>query len=237
MRCGVAGVLLALALTDARPRSAGRDILLILPFDIADAQSLPWEGGVCCGRPGYDIAHLLRDTEALLTPSTPIIVRLETLRRAVVYASSDRRLAVRLLTRFTERMRPEARGQTSAAVAALDAAFVVEAFRQIEEHPSKPFTRHSRQVRGLVSGTDGYALLRASVPIQSNDPEFDFAAALIAGARHVDEPAFALRPPTSVGGDRDPLVVRNHHRIYGNHPDPAGVTLSNRNRRRPSVRP
>jgi hypothetical protein len=240
MRCGIAAVSLLLGLTfDARPLEAGRATALIFPFDIADAPSLPWSGGACCGRPDYDVTRLVSDTEALLIPTTPIVVRLETLRRAVIYASSDRRLAAELLTRFTQRMRPEARGATPAAIVVLDAAFVIEAIRQIEEHPDSPFTQQSRQVRGLVRGSDGYALLRAAVPNRSNDPEFEFAAALIAGATDVGQTEFVNRASTAEAWtNRDPLLARNVQRIYGKPLGPRrGAGAGNKGGRRRLIQP
>ena len=52
---------------------------------------LPWDGTNAWwqGRADYNLQNLVADTEALLTPSTPVIVRMETLRRAALYASLD----------------------------------------------------------------------------------------------------------------------------------------------------
>ena len=56
--------------------------LLCHPFDVGNARSLPWDGTQWWrGRTDYKLANLQADTEALLTPTTPIIVRMETLRR------------------------------------------------------------------------------------------------------------------------------------------------------------
>src|SRR5207248_3147310 len=78
------------ALVAATPALAGPP-LLCHPYDIGTAQSLPWNetNSWFSGRPGYDVRHLISDTEELLTPETPVIVRMETLRCAVLYASQD----------------------------------------------------------------------------------------------------------------------------------------------------
>ena len=88
-------VLAVLAL--AFPAVAGPP-LLCNPFDIGNAKSLPWDGtrAFWQGRADYRLENLVADTAALLTPSTPVIVRMETLRRAALYASTDGETAGRL---------------------------------------------------------------------------------------------------------------------------------------------
>jgi hypothetical protein len=81
--------------------------LLCHPFDIGNARSLPWDGtrAFWQGRADYRIENLVADTDALLTPSTPVIVRMETLRRAALYASADGEIATRLYGKFGDRLR------------------------------------------------------------------------------------------------------------------------------------
>src|SRR4026208_1903074 len=88
------------SLTIAAPALAGPP-LLCHPFDIGNAKSLPWLGEKSWdeGQPGYKLDRLVADTEALLTPSTPVIVRMETLRRAALYARTDARGARHLSPR------------------------------------------------------------------------------------------------------------------------------------------
>src|SRR6188474_2811074 len=66
--------------------------LICHPYAIGAAKSLPGSDGDWKGvNPNYDRTHLVRDTLALLTPETPIIVRMETLRRAAIYATAGMR--------------------------------------------------------------------------------------------------------------------------------------------------
>src|SRR5688572_20275282 len=85
-------------LSGAQPALAGPP-LLCHPFDIGSARSLPWNDTAAWwnGRSDYDVRNLVADTQALLTPATPVIVRMETLRRAAIYASRDARVAAQLL--------------------------------------------------------------------------------------------------------------------------------------------
>src|SRR5882724_6347749 len=60
--------------------------LICHPFDIGSARSLPWTGPVWSRiDKNYNTDRLVEDTLGLLTPNTPVLVRLETLRRATVY--------------------------------------------------------------------------------------------------------------------------------------------------------
>lgn len=60
--------------------------LICHPFDIGNARSLPWSGSEWRAvDKNYNINRLVEDTLGLLTPGTPVLVRMETLRRATVY--------------------------------------------------------------------------------------------------------------------------------------------------------
>src|SRR5690606_35861288 len=62
--------------------------LICHPFDIVTARSLPIgpaDGGWSATDPTYDRSQLVADTLALLTPATPTLVRMETMRRATMY--------------------------------------------------------------------------------------------------------------------------------------------------------
>jgi hypothetical protein len=207
-------VILLAVVALVRPTSAGFATRLFVQFDIGAARSLPWDDS-CCGRRDYDIARLQSDTDALLTPSTPIILRLETLRRAVIYASSDRHVARRLLITFSERARAAEHSRRPDAMAYLDAAFVTEALREIGGHSNMPFSAQARQVQGLVGEADGYELVRRGVALRPNDAEFEFAAALIAGVNHLGGAAFMDHARKAIAGAAgDPLLSRNLNRIY-----------------------
>src|SRR5688572_26993758 len=90
MLCGVRAIILLAATMLIRPAFAGPP-LLCHPFDIGTAQSLPWDGASSWfdKNQNYDLGKLADDTVRLLTPTTPVIVRMETLRRAAIYAADD----------------------------------------------------------------------------------------------------------------------------------------------------
>lgn len=183
--------------------------LLCHPFDIGTAQSLPWDdaGGWWPGRADYRVDHLIADTEALLTPTTPIIVRMETLRRAAIYASRDRQVAEQLLARFLQRASAPRKDD---ALAHLDAAYVVEAFRQIRglSHDNK-FRTGVQALQTLNLDADGYAMMMTSLAARPNDPALEFAAALIASGTR-DRAAYLKHAQKArAGASQDALLARN----------------------------
>src|SRR4051812_23108515 len=110
------------AIIVATPAFAGPP-LLCHPFDIGSARSLPWTQSWSQGQPDYKVDHLIADTESLLTPSTPVLVRMETLRRAAIYASADPKVATELLNRLTTRANVSESSGHPDALAFLDAAY------------------------------------------------------------------------------------------------------------------
>jgi hypothetical protein len=198
----------------ARPALAGPP-LLCHPFDIGAARSLPWDGTNSWfhGRADYNVANLVADTEALLTPSTPIIVRMETLRRAAIYASGDRRVAEQLMTRLTNRAGASDTSGRPDALALLDAAYVIEAFRQISYlGDSAEFRGRASMVRALIGDADGYSLIGKSLALRPNDPALEFAAALIASDRHRNAYSEHARK-AKAGASQDTLLARNIRQV------------------------
>ena len=103
------------------PALAGHCAPLCRSFAIGDARSLPWGTAWWQGRPDYNLANLVSDAEALLVPSTPVVVRMETIRRASLYASRDRKVAERLLSTLMTRARNAEQAGRPDALAFFDA--------------------------------------------------------------------------------------------------------------------
>jgi hypothetical protein len=210
LKAAVATVTLAVA----TPALAGPP-LLCHPFEIGTARSLPWNGshGWWEGRSDYKLENLVADTEALLTPSTPVIVRMETLRRAALYASADSTVASQLLRRLMTRAQTAEEGSPASALAWLDAAYIAEAFREVTMLSGmSEFRDRIGGVRAALGDADGYALIRKSIAARPDDPSIQFAAALIAADKNrtaYDEHAAKAR----AGASRDPLLARNINKV------------------------
>ena len=198
------------ALAVAAPALAGPP-LLCHPFDIGAAKSLPWVGEKSWfeGSPDYKLQNLVADTEALLTPSTPVIVRMETLRRAAIYASTDPVVANALLKRFVNRAEASEKSGRPDALAYLDIAYLAGAFNEFtmlageREWASRGGV--ARQAKGSL---DSYALISKSVSLRPSDPAIQFAAALIASDENRGQyEGHAAK--ARAGADADTLLARN----------------------------
>jgi hypothetical protein len=198
------------SLAIAVPALAGPP-LLCHPFEIGNAKSLPWVGQKSWdeGQPGYKLDRLVADTEALLTPSTPVIVRMETLRRAALYASTDARVASDLIKRFITRAEASEIAGKPDALAYLDAAYLAGAFNEITMMGrAKEWEQRSANAREVKGRLDAYALITKSVALRPSDPAIQFAAALISADEHRGEyPAHAAKARAGMGSD--PLLARN----------------------------
>ena len=200
------------ALAFALPAVAGPP-LLCHPFDIGGARSLPWDGTQAFwqGRADYRLENLVADTEALLTPSTPVIVRMETLRRAALYASVDGEIANRLYAKLGERLRASQKpGGRPDDLALFDFGYLTETYRQIAEldRGMNEFRGRGPALRKAIGSGDGYALIKKTLGQPTTDPAMEFAAALMIGRR--DDGAYRVHAERArAGAGRDALLARN----------------------------
>jgi hypothetical protein len=219
-RAGILGLTLLAMAGIARPAYAGPP-LLCHPFDIGGAKSLPWSGVPSWfdGQPGYDLQKLTDDTEALLTPSTPIIVRMETLRRAAIYASRDPQIAKRLFLTINDRVRAAAAasGGRTDALTLFDAGYLTETFREIGRLGRYNFSGANLNpdaMEVLVKGVDGYALVQKSLDMRSNDASIELASALIAASTPDRKAQYSEHAEKArAGAKQDALLARNLARI------------------------
>ena len=189
--------------------------LLCHPFDIGAARSLPWSGVHSWfeGDAGYRLDNLVADTESLLTPATPVVVRMETLRRAAIYASADAAVAKRLLDRFVARADASTASGQPDALLLLDAAYVAGAYREmLMLSRDSVFAPREAGLRAALGSTQDSVLIGRSVAARPDDPAIRFAAALIvadtnrqAYREHADK--------ARAGASRDPLLARNIEKV------------------------
>lgn len=198
----IASLVLAL-LSFAAPALAGPPFLCH-PFEIGGAASLPWTKGDWLGASrDYDLTRVVADTEALLTPSTPTLVRMETLRRAVLYASRDRMVAERLIAAMTARVHAADRAGRVDALVLFDAGYVLEAMSEVEQmgHHMSDLADRGRALAGLTQRLgDGHALIVKSAALRSDDAGIAFALALI--ERTEDKQPHLLKARAAARNDR-----------------------------------
>jgi hypothetical protein len=162
---------LAAAVLLATPAFAGPP-LLCFPFEIGSAKSLPMGKGWETVDRSYDASHLIADTIALLTPETPVIVRMETLRRATVYVAKNPQLAGALLDALETRAgRPDAK----AGYAVFDFGYLAETYKQASWMPgdSAPAAAMHKAI-ARAKEIDGYMLVQKAQTL-TGDKSMAFA--------------------------------------------------------------
>jgi len=184
--------------------------LICHPYEIGNAKTLPGVNGRDADSK-YDRANLTVDTLALLTPEAPLLVRMETLRRAAIYATAgmrhwkneaytagDRTVASDLFAKL--RGRTQSATGDALALALFDAGFFVETLRHAQ----------------LDLGIDGYALLTRAAELRPDDAEIGFALALASSwPKRRDSHEEHLRLAKS-GAKSGTLLAANLRSHFGN---------------------
>lgn len=198
------------------PAQAGPP-LICHPIDIGSGKSLSWDGPDWRDvKKDYDLNRLVTDTLALLGPETPVLERMETIRRATVYAvwsnvdrevgisARNHKVADELMARLMERVRGSFRDNKPSALALFDAGYLSACFKQAG------YTAPGSS----LSGMDGYAMVRKARGLRGDSPEMEFALALI--TIHPKNPAHKSHLVSALDGAREgSLLERNLVRQFG----------------------
>ena len=206
---------LAALLLFAAPAFAGPP-LLCQSVDIGSAQSLPWSSSDwnITGQEKYDPAHLVPDTLALLAPDTPVLVRMETLRRATLYVQHKPTIAKELLTKLEARTYEKPQD----ALAAFDFGYLAECYKQMswlfQYSDDLKKTPQDRAGFDAAKSVDGYGLVKKAIQLTGQNPEMEFAAALIV----MDKPdqAKAHVQIAQNGAPTNPTLARNLEKRFPN---------------------
>lgn len=196
--------------------------LICHTINIGSAASLPWTSDTwnLSGKENYDLGHLAADTLALLTPNTPVLVRMETLRRATLYAQRDPRIAKELLAQFSVRATSNDRD----ALAAFDFGYLIECYKQANWLFEKSASGYARSERpNPAMNLDGYNWVEKALGLRGLDPEMEFAAALITVDTSRSDHQIHTQKAMA-GASADPLLAQNlaSHFSSGNR----GETIS-----------
>src|SRR5882757_9911375 len=176
----IAGALLMIA----APALAGPP-LICHAIDVGAEQSLPWTstGWNLSGQEQYDVSRLVPDTLALLTPSAPVLLRLEA----------------------------RTRENPKDALAAFDFGYLVECYKQASWlHKHTDWLKASGDATGanLATKIDGYSWVVKAITLRGSDPQMEFAAALMTteGARSEHERHLQS---AMAGAKADAMLARN----------------------------
>jgi hypothetical protein len=189
--------IVAILLGLATSAQAGQP-LICNPIEIGQAKSLPWGDWNQKGSGDYDLKNLTRDTLAILDSNTPVLVRMETLRRATLYAQQDQQAAKELITRLLARAANSDAAGHSESLAWFDVGYLTETYKQsIGKGEPNPAT-----------GLDGYGWVKKAISLRGQDPEMEFAAALITLTGPESDHRDHARK-TMAGAKGDPLLAQN----------------------------
>ena len=182
----------------AVPAQAGPP-LICHTIDIGNAKSLPWisHDWSLTGTESYDTSKLALDAMAILNGDATVLVHVETLRRATVYARTNSRAAKELLVKLVARANDADSAGHADGLARFDAGYLAEAYAQWLGKDQNP-----------AAGLDGYAWVKQALSIRGNDPQMEFAAALITLSGPAAEHRAYVEKALS-GAKTDPLLARN----------------------------
>src|SRR5438067_6182631 len=189
--------------------------LICHTFEIGQAKSLPWisHSWNLNGSENYDTKNLAADTLKILAPDTSVLVRMETLRRATLYARKDPVAAKELLARLHARATSAESSGHPDALAWFDIGYLVETYKQWIGQNLPHMTDGMRLDTNPAAGVDGYALVKKALALRASalhgdDPQIEFAAALITlSGPQTDHREHAQRAIS--GGKTDRLLAQN----------------------------
>lgn len=197
-----AAVLAAFAF--ATPALAGPP-LICNPFVTDGGRLIAWGNGPGWNTPdaAYDIRKLVDDTAAVLTPDSPVLTRMENLRRAAIYAMRDPRVAEELLKTLLSR----ALATTSDSGAWFDAGYLIEAYKQGTHLRADRKATAWAAVDGTIR-VDGYGFVKKAIAMRGANAEMELAASLMTQGAAAD----AHRARAKAAGPGS-LVAKNLARL------------------------
>ena len=185
--------------------------LICHPFDAGSAAMLPWGPGQGWNTPdrSYDVQRLTADTLRLLTPATPVLARMEIIRRATIYANQDRKVALALMKAVLDRAKATAEGSPD-PLPWFDAGYLIESYRQMKS--AGPWgdmltgvEQLSADFRNDPRAVDGYAYVQKALRLAGSNAEMEFAASLM----QQGEVAAAHRQRAVAGAPAGSLLAKN----------------------------
>lgn len=197
----------------ASPALAGPP-LICHPFETSGGKLIAWGTGSGWNTPdrSYDITRVVADTTAVLTADSPILTRMENMRRATIYAMRDPQIAQALLKSVTTR----ALGTSTDSLAWFDAGYLIESYKQAVAIREK--TRPELRAWAEVDETlkiDGYNWVKKAMAMtaplahrslgEGGSAEMEFAASLMTEGSLAN----AHRTKALAAAPKNSLLARN----------------------------
>jgi hypothetical protein len=190
-------VVAALVLVSLPSMALAGPPLICHPFQTTGSELLPWGAGTNWNNPDprYDVRRLRADLLGLLTPETPVLARMENMRRAAIYAAQDKAAADELLQAVIARASAPA---TSTAAALFDAGYLIESYKQAVHLHRRP-----------APTQDGYAMVVRAISA-TGSAEMEFAASLMTQGAPAE--AHLRRARASAGSET--LLAKNIENLW-----------------------
>lgn len=170
--------------------------------------------------PGWIVSiarRAARDAKRRVAPVTgfdagPVIARMETLRRAAIYASRDGAVARGLASRLEARI-ATVRDADARALALFDAGYFAETLQDIVRLQGYDMPGigpiDAAGLRAILKGRDGSARIERALALRPGDPSLRFAAALVAAADDRKADIFSHARFAAAATAKDDLLARN----------------------------
>lgn len=171
-------------------------------YNIGNAKSLPWIGHNwnLSGNESYDTNNLAADTLSILDSDPTVLVHMETLRRAALYGQMNPQAFKQLLTKMIARTYASNSNAMAASLASFDLGYFTATLAQLH-WIYKNFTSPAQSL-------DARILVDKAIHLRANDPQMEFAAALVTLDGPADE-HYAHTQKALAGAESDALLARN----------------------------
>ena len=178
-------------------------------FDIGSAKSLPWgRDPAVWDQPlaNYNVANLAGEALTLLSPDAPVIVHMETIRRAAIYAHRSPEAAKELIQKMGARAHDAAAQGKPDALALFDYGYLIEATKEVGRSYNAPA---GGKEPNAAANLDGYPWVTRAIGASHDNPEMEFGAALIVMGRIDLKPHKEHAQAALAAGPADSLLARN----------------------------
>jgi hypothetical protein len=192
--------------SDARAAATERmgPPLICFPLQIGEHASLPWGDDAFEGSPRFDRKKVVDETMKALSADQPVIVRMETIRRAVVYMDKNEPRGGELLGRLASKALDAVAKEDSAAAAGalFDAGYFAATYSQ--------WGGKLAGSTGEDKGVPGYAWVRRAIELSGGETSMEFGAALMLCDREANrELCVAHVRKAAAGAEPGSLLAKN----------------------------
>jgi hypothetical protein len=176
--------------------------LICHAYDIGNAKSLPRIGHNwnLSGNESYDTNNLVADTLSILDSGPTVLIHMETLRRAALHGQKNPQAFKPLLIKMIARTDASSNNAMAASLASFELGYLTATLAQLH-WIYKDFASPAQSL-------DAKILVDKAIHLRGNDPQMEFAAALVTLGGPADA-HYAHTQRALAGAESDALLARN----------------------------